>query len=169
MTARRIIVSVSLVIIAAAVQTTLFVDFRPFDIAPALVALVVIAVSRHLSAEIAMLIGFGIGLFLDLLSESPLGLWALVMTTVAFLTVRLRDRTEDDPVLLGIGVFAVSLGALALFSVLGTIFGEKTLADSSIVRKIVLPAAYNTLLALVVLPLTTWLVAGGRTRSGWEL
>jgi hypothetical protein len=88
---------------------------------------------------------------------------------VAFLTVRLRDRTEDDPVLTGIGVFAVSLGALALFSVLGTIFGEKTLADSSVVRKIVLPAMYNTLLALAVLPFTTWLVAGGRTRSGWDL
>lgn len=169
MIARRIILAVSLVVIAAAVQTTLFVDFRPFDVAPALVVLTVIAVSRHLEGEAAVAIGFGIGVFLDLLSESPLGLWALVMTTVAFATVRLRDRTEDDPVLLGVGVFALSLGALALFSVLGTIFGEKTLADAGIVRKIVLPSVYNTLLALVVLPVTTWLLVGGRPRSGWEL
>jgi rod shape-determining protein MreD len=168
-TTRRIILSISLVIIAAAVQTTLFVDFRPFDVAPAVVVLTVVAVSRHLPGEAAVAIGFGIGVLLDLLSESPLGLWALVMTTLAFTTVRLRDRSEDDPVLLGIGVFALSLGALALFAILGTIFGEKTLADSGIVRKIVLPSLYTTLLALVVLPVTTWLLVGGRVRSGWEL
>ncbi len=169
MTARRVVLSIALVVIAAAVQTTFFVDFRPFDVAPAVVVLTLIAVSRHLEGEVAVAIGFGIGIFLDLLSESPLGLWALVMTTVAFMTVRLRDRSEDDPVLLAVGVFAISLGALALFSILGTIFGEKTLADSSIVLKIVLPAAYNTLLALLVLPVTTWLLAGGRGRSEWQL
>jgi rod shape-determining protein MreD len=69
-------------ILAVAVQTTLFARFRPFDAAPALVMLVVLAFARHLPSEYALLMGFGAGLFQDLLAETPLGLWALVLTAV---------------------------------------------------------------------------------------
>ncbi|MFH2073476.1 MAG: hypothetical protein ABIJ75_11560, partial [Actinomycetota bacterium] len=102
------------------------------------------------------------------LSESPLGLWALVHTVVIFVVVRFRERTEDDPLILGFGVFLLTAGALTLFAILGTIFGEKTLADASIVRKIVLPAAYNTVLAAAVLPGASRLM-GAHRRSGWDL
>jgi rod shape-determining protein MreD len=165
---RRIILSVVLLIVAVALQTTLFADLRPLDAAPALALLVLVAVSRHLREEPALLVAFGTGLFLDMLSETPLGLWALVATTLAFVIVKLRDRSEDDPLILGIGVFVLTAGALTLFSVLGTIFGEKTLADAGIVRKIVLPAVYNTVLAGLILPGVTW-VLGIRRRSGWDL
>ena len=58
---RRIAVAVSSIIAAAALQTTLFVRFRPFDAAPALVLLVVIALARHLPAEFALFTGFAAG------------------------------------------------------------------------------------------------------------
>lgn len=140
-------------IVAVGLQTTLFSRIRPFDTAPALVLLVVMAFSRYLLAEYALLNGFATGLFLDLLSETPLGLWALVMTTVAFAVLRFRDRFEDDFGLLAPFVFVVSVGGLTMFSVLGTIFGEKTLADASIVKRLVLPAVYNVVLAPLVLPI----------------
>lgn len=165
---RRIIVSAVLLVAAVALQTTLFAELRPLDSAPALTLLVLIAAARHLPDQPALLLGFGSGLFLDLLAESPLGLWALVHTMVAFLVLRLRERSEDDPLLLALGVFGFTVLALTVFAVLGTIFGEKTLADSGIVRKIVLPAAYNTVLAAAVLPGMTRLVGVGR-RSGWDL
>jgi rod shape-determining protein MreD len=165
---RRVLISSALLIGAVALQTTLFSDLRPLDAAPALAMLVLMAVCRHLRGEPALFIGFGSGLFMDLLAESPLGLWALVMTTVAFVVVRVRDRTEDDPLILAFGVFVLTAGALTLFAVLGTIFGEKTLADAGIVRKIVLPAAYNTVLAGLVLPLVSRLL-GTHRRSGWDL
>ena len=163
---RRVIWSIVLVVAAVALQTTLFEDFRPLDTAPALTLLVLIAVGRHLEPQPALLVGFGSGLFLDLLSESPLGLWALVHTIAVFVVLRFRDRTEDDPLVLGIGVLVVTAASLTLFAVLGTIFGEKTLADAGIVRKIVLPSAFNTVLALGVLPGISWLM-GARRRSGW--
>ena len=165
---RRVLISAALLIGAVALQTTLFSDLRPLDASPALALLVLIAVSRHLAGEPALLIGFGAGLFMDLLAESPLGLWALVMTTAAFVVLRVRDRTEDDPLILAFGVFALTAAALTLFAVLGTIFGEKTLADAGIVRKIVLPAAYNTVLAGLVLRLVSRLL-GTHRRSGWDL
>ena len=165
---RRVLISAALLIGAVALQTTLFADLRPLDAAPALALLVLMSVCRHLRGEPALLIGFGAGLLQDLLAESPLGLWALVMTTVAFVVLRVRDRTEDDPLVLAFGVFALTAAALTLFAVLGTIFGEKILADAGIVRKIVLPAAYNTVLAGLVLPFVSRLL-GTHRRSGWDL
>jgi ACR3 family arsenite efflux pump ArsB len=66
-------------------------------------------------------------------------------------------------------VFLVSFGALALYALLGTIFGEQTLADAQVVRKMLLPAVYNTILAPLVLPPLTRLIgerSGGR--RGWN-
>jgi rod shape-determining protein MreD len=167
---RRTALAVALVILAAALQTTLFIRLRPFGVAPALVVLVVLAASRHLGPIEAELLGFGTGLLLDLLSETALGLWALVCTSVAFVTVRLRRRLEDDMALLAPGVFVISLAALALYALLGTIFGQQTLADAQVVRKMLLPAAYNTVLAAGVLPLVTRLIGSRSARGmGWEL
>jgi hypothetical protein len=45
---RRTALAVALVILAVALQTTLFVKVRLFGVAPALVLLAVLAVSRHL-------------------------------------------------------------------------------------------------------------------------
>ena len=162
---RRTAATVLMILVAAALQTTLFVRLRPFDAAPALVLLVVIALARHLSPEFALLAGFSAGLLQDLLSDSALGLWALTFTTVAYAVVRLRDRMEEDFTLFGPFVFAVTAAAITLFAVLGTIFGEKTLADAGLWRKIVLPSLYNALLAGLVLPLGTWALGVSRSRA----
>ena len=160
--------AVALALLGVALQTTLFVRFRPFDATPALAVLLVLALARHLGRVESLVLGFGTGLLLDLLSETALGLWALVATTVAFVTVRLRHRFEDDVTLLVPGVFLISFGALALYGLLGTIFGEQTLADAQVVRKMLLPAVYNTVLAMVVLPPVTKLVGErGRSRATW--
>lgn len=165
---RRTALAVAVALLGVALQTTLFVRFRPFDASPALALLVVLALARHLGRVEALLLGFGTGLLLDLLSETALGLWALVATTVAFVTVRLRHRFEDDVTLLVPGVFLISFGALALYGLLGTIFGEQTLADAQVVRKMLLPAVYNTVLAAVILPPVTKLVGQrARGRAAW--
>jgi rod shape-determining protein MreD len=149
---RRAIVAGLLIFVAATLQTTLFVDVRIFGSAPALVILVVISLSRHLRPEFALFAGFGAGLFEDLLSQSALGLWALTLTTVSYFVVRVRDRMEGEYGLVAPFVFALTAGGLALFAVLGTIFGERTLADSGFLAKIILPAAFNVALAAGVLP-----------------
>lgn len=166
---RRTAVAVALALLGVALQTTLFVRFRPFGATPALALLVVLALARQMGPVESVVLGFGTGLLLDLLSETALGLWALIAATVAFITVRLRHRFEDDVTLLIPGVFLVTFGALALYGLLGTIFGQQTLADAQVVRKMLLPAVYNTVLAAVVLPPVTKLVgARARSRVGWE-
>lgn len=166
---RRTAVAVALVILGVALQTTLFVRLRPFGASPALALLITLAVSRHLGRVPSLLVGFSTGLLLDLLSETALGLWALVLTTVAFATVRLRRRFEDDVTLLVPGVFLISFAALAMYALLGTIFGEQTLADAQVVRKMLLPAVYNVILTPLVLPPITRLVGVRGGRPGWDL
>ena len=87
------------------------------------------------------------------------------MTTVAFSVLRFRDRFEDDFGLIGPFVLVVSIGGLALFSVLGTIFGEKTLADAGILKKLALPAVYNVILAPLILPLIPLTLGISRRRD----
>jgi rod shape-determining protein MreD len=149
---RRATIAVVAIVVAAALQTTLFVRLRVFDAAPALVLLVVISLARHLRPEFALFAGFGAGLLEDLLSSSALGLWALTLTTVAYLVLRVRERMEGDYSLIAPFVFAFTAGGIALFAVLGTIFGEQTLADAGVLRKIVMPALLNVALAALILP-----------------
>lgn len=149
---RPVLVSLTLVVGAVVLQTTLFGPGRlqPFGAAPNLVLLVVIACARYLDPEPALLVGFTGGLLMDLLSGSPLGLWAMVMTAVAYAALRLRRRAEDS-VLLGIaGVFLLTVLGQVLFVTFGTFFGQRFFEDPALVRKILLPAVYNAVLAPVV-------------------
>lgn len=170
MKTRRVLIASGVLLAAVVLQTSLFARIRPFDVAPALVLVVVIGYARHLQAETAILLGFGAGLVQDLMAVSPLGLWALVMSSAAYVVVRFRDRLEEDFGLITPFVFAVSFGALALFAVLGTIFGEKTLADGGMVKKLLVPAIYNVVLSFAVLPFVAWTIgATRRVRSEFHL
>jgi rod shape-determining protein MreD len=168
MRARHVAGVIFVVLVTAAIQTTLFAQLRPFDAVPALVLLIVIGYARLLRPEFALFLGFSAGLMHDLLSESPLGLWALVLTTVAYSVLNFRDRFEEDFGSVGPLVFVFTVGGLILFVVLGTVFGEKTLADAGLVKKIILPSIYNVALTPLIFPVTAWTVGLSRKRAGAE-
>jgi rod shape-determining protein MreD len=157
-----------MVVVAVVLETTLFGDGRiqPFGARPNLVAVVVIATVRHLETEPGLLVGFTAGLLMDLLGGSPLGLWAMVMTVLAYLTIRLRHRADDGVLSVAIGVFALTFLANALFVLAGTLFGQRLLTDLDVVRLMLLPSLYNMLLAAAMLPLATRLM-GARRVDSW--
>lgn len=163
-------VTLALVVVAAILQTTLFGDGRvqPLGASPALVTLVVIATVRHLDAEPGLLVAFTAGLLMDLLGASPLGLWAMAMTTVGYLTQRLRHHADRGIILVTAGVFGLAFLGNALFSVAGTLFGQRTLSDPDLLRLMVLPALYTTILAAAVLPAVSRLLVRRREAS-WSL
>ena len=165
MRTRAIGLSLLAAAIAVLLQTTLFAQVRLFDVAPDLVMLTVIAVARRLEAEPAVLLGFTSGLAVDLLGSSPLGLWALVLTLIAYATVRTRDRFDINIVATGIAVALLSLLGVALVVVIGTLFGEASFRDPNVFRKILLVPVYNLVLGVVVLPLVALLVGGRRRRE----
>lgn len=162
MSGRSISIALTIGIVAVVLQTTLFVDLRPFGASPNLPLLAVIAVSRHLDPDPAVLFGFSVGLFTDLLGSSPLGMWALVMTVAAYVTLRARSRLEEAPVAGALLVAVLTLVGEVLFLLLGTLFGLKLLSQAGLPRLLALTALYTTVLAPAVLPGVSWLLAPRR-------
>ncbi|MFQ5966903.1 MAG: rod shape-determining protein MreD [Acidimicrobiia bacterium] len=162
---RQILISLGAVLVAVLIQTTLFRRVQPYGVAPDLVLLVVIGAARWLDPEPAVLLGFTGGLLLDLLGSTPLGLRALVMTLVAFGTLRFRRYFEENPITLLGAIGALSLVGVLLLAVIGTLFGERTFSDVDVWRRIVLVPAYNVIAGIVVLPLLTRLLRPVRTRG----
>ncbi|MDE0171570.1 MAG: rod shape-determining protein MreD [bacterium] len=157
MTVWRLVVSLTLVLVAVLVQTTIFRAVRPFDVSPDILLLMVIACGQWLKPEAAVLLGFVGGLMLDLFGTAPLGLHALAYTLAAYATVRVGDRFNYGLYFAVSAVGGITFVGIATVALIGTLFGEGTLASPGIVRTLVLVPAYNTVLALAVLPMTTWL------------
>ncbi len=165
MRTRVIGLSLAAAALAVIIQTTLFAQVRIFGVAPDLVMVTVIALARRLDAEPAVLLGFTSGLAMDLLGSSPLGLRALVLTLIAYATVRTRDRFEGNVLATGAAVVLLSLLGVVLIVVIGTLFGEASFRDPDVFRKILLVPLYNLVLAIGVLPLTTLVVTGRRRKE----
>ena len=169
MRARPVAISLGLVVLAVILQTTVFTTGRiqPLGAAPNLVLLVVIACARYLDAEPALLVAFTAGLLMDLLAGTPLGLWAISLTVVAYLTYRTKRRAEDGALWIVVGVFVLTVTGQFLYVLLATLFGQNALGDPELVRKLFLPAVYNVILAAPVF----WVVRAAvrpRERS-WAL
>lgn len=168
MSGRSVAFSLALVVLAVAIQTTLFGDGRlqPLGASPLLVLVVVLGCVRYLEPEPALLLGFTGGLLLDLLGGSPLGLWAMVHLVAAYIGLRLRHRADDGVVVVAVGVFLVALLGQALFLMASTLFGQRLLATTGIVKQLILPALYSVVVAGVVLPGVTF-VLRERTVGTW--
>ena len=147
-------------LLAVILQTTVFP--RPFGSSPNLVLLVVIGIGLYMDSEVAVVTGFIGGLLNDLVGDTILGLWALVITVVAYAASQYRYRAEGNLVRMVLGVFGLTIIGQLLFGLIGTLFGQGFLADTSLIFGVVLTGALTLLLATVVLPLVSRLVAGGR-------
>ena len=165
MRTRAIGLSLLAAALAVILQTTLFAQVRIFEVAPDLVMLTVIALARRLDAEPAVLLGFTSGLAMDLLGSSPLGLRALVLTVIAYATVRTRDRFDVNVVATGVAVLLLSLLGVVLLVVIGTLFGEASFRDPYVFRKILLIPFYNLVLAVGIFPLFSLMLVGRRRRE----
>ncbi|MCB1247750.1 MAG: rod shape-determining protein MreD [Acidimicrobiia bacterium] len=149
----RVVISLLAVVVALVLQTTVFGDggIRPFGVAPALVTLVVIALGPYIETEYHLLLGFTAGLLTDLMGSGTLGLWAMTLTTVAYVSARLRTQIQENLVVQMAIVFGLTVLGQVLFVLLGTLFGQNLVGDSSLVAKIFLPALWNLVLAVPVL------------------
>jgi rod shape-determining protein MreD len=165
MRTRAIGLSLLAAALAVILQTTLFAQVRFFEVAPDLVMLTVIAVARRLDAEPAVLLGFTSGLAMDLLGSSPLGLRALVLTVIAYATVRTRNRFDINVLATGMAVVLLSLLGVVLIVVIGTLFGEASFRDPNVFRKILLIPVYNLVLAVAIFPFSTLVLVGRRRRE----
>ena len=169
MSGRDIGISLLFVVLAVVAQTAVFGDGRinPLGVSPAVVIVVVLAFARYLDPEPAVLLGFTGGMLIDLLGGSPLGLWAISYTVAVYIALRFKDRSEDGPATLAVGIVGLTLVANALFLIVGTLFGERFFTSTAFIKNMVVPAFYNLPIALIVFPLATRLI-GSRRNYIWS-
>lgn len=114
-----------------------------------------------------MLLGFSAGLLTDLLGNTLLGVWALVLTVAAYVTVRIRPRVEGNTFLTLASIFVLTVGGELLYATLGTLFGQQVFSDVNAFKKVLLAAVYNLILAIGVLPLTARLMRRDPAAGVW--
>jgi len=148
------------------IQTTLFGESRidPFGAAPNVVLLLVMICAAYLEPEPALLVAFTTGLLTDLLGGSTIGLWAIAMVVVAYVTLRTRRRIDDGVIVVAAGVLALSVLGQAIFAIASTLFGQQVFADPGWYRQIVLPSLYNVVASLILIPIVSRVMGGRQVR-----
>ncbi len=141
------------VAVALVVQTTVFGRLRVFGVAPDVVMLAVIVASLRLRGEVALLLGFLAGLGFDALSSTAIGLRAFVLTAVALMAVRTRHRADIGPLVAAGWAALITLGGIALFVILGSLFGQFDFALGEGVRRVVIVPILNLAIALMLSPI----------------
>lgn len=164
---RRLNIALVFAVVAVLLQTTLFVELRPFGVAPDFALLVVIVGALFLGEEAILVLGFTAGLLTDLLGNTLLGIWALVFTVIAFTAARFRYRVEGSVPAMAVGVFVLTAAGQLLFAVVGTLFGQQVFSDTGVIKKILLAAVYNLILAPLLVAVSSRLLQDrARTREG---
>jgi rod shape-determining protein MreD len=166
MSGKHIIFALLLTLGGLVVQTTLFGESRidPFGAAPNVVLLLVMICAAYLEPEPALLVAFTTGLLTDLLGGSTIGLWAIAMVVVAYVTLRVRRRIDDGVIVVAAGVLALSVLGQAIFAIASTLFGQQVFADPGWYRQIVLPSIYNVAMSVLLIPIVSRVMGGRQVR-----
>ncbi|MFA9430863.1 rod shape-determining protein MreD [Egicoccus sp. AB-alg2] len=149
----RVLVVGLLLVTAAVLQTALFPFFTLAGFRPDLLLLVTLAVGLRDGPLAGLRVGFAAGLLTDLLvSESPVGLAALVYTAIGFTVGLARPYLAPEsitaPVILA---FLSGLLGTAAYGVVALLLGEDRTTPLMLAQASVAVALYNTLLAPIVL------------------
>ena len=157
------------VVIALVVQTTVFGPGRihPLGVSPALVTLVVIVVAPYIEPEYHLLLGFTAGILMDLTGSGTLGLWAMSLTAVAYVAGRLREPLSHGLLAIGAAVFGLTVLGQVSYVVLGTLFGQNTIAEPQLIAKIFLPAIWNLVLTYPIV--YAFKIVFKQTERGWAV
>src|SRR5918998_1419338 len=98
MTTLRWLVALAAVTLALVLQVSFFPHLAWQGVVPNLCLLVVVAAALTIEAPFALLLGFTAGVALDLAppADHVAGRWALALTVVAFLAVRVRQDVRPS-------------------------------------------------------------------------
>jgi rod shape-determining protein MreD len=144
---------------AAIIQIAAVSQFPLFGINADVTPLVVASAGLLSGAVAGSLLGFGMGLFVDLALVQTLGVSALVYTLVGYGAGRLRELRAPQATFTPLGVGAVATAAATIgFSVLEFLLGVDAPVSFLLVRQTLATIVLNTLISLPVYALVRrWL------------
>lgn len=162
MNVRKALIGAAGVVGAIVLQTTFFGRLTIAGIAPDAVLIAVLLFAVRQRSEGTIVFAFLSGLLFDALSSTALGLRAAVYTSVAFLAIRTIERMDSGPVTVSAWVGLMTLGGVVLFLIVGSLFGQVTLDPGEAMRRVILVPIYNLVLALLLTPVISRLLAPSR-------
>lgn len=159
MRARTILIALASLLVAVVAQTTLFSRFQ--YVTPDLVLLLVILfAATDMRREGVLVLAFSGGLVVDLLSSTVMGLRAAVFTVIGFVAIRTAHRMDIGPVAVALWVGILTFFGVALFLLLGTLFGQGGLVATGLGRRLVLVPLTNLVFSFPLAPLLNRMISG---------
>lgn len=147
--------------VALVLQASLFSHLAVRGVVPDLVLLVVVAAGLSYGSELGLVAGFGAGLLLDLAppADHVVGRWALALMAVGYVAGRLSAPgrpllTQWWPV-----AAACAFVGTSVFALSGLLLRDPYVGVGELLRVEVVSLVWDVALALVVVPLTTALLA----------
>lgn len=161
---RQIAVAVLAVVLAIALELTIFARLDFPGATPPLLVVVVCALAMSMGPIPGAIIGFGAGLAMDVAppNDGLIGLNALVLLVVGF-SVGYLYYAAERPVLLTLGVVALAAGAvpLAVAAVSATL-GSTRVIWESVPAMVVASIVYALIMTPFIVPGLSWLVRKAR-------
>jgi rod shape-determining protein MreD len=153
MTRFRAPIALVAVVVALVLQVSLFPHLAWQGVVPNLCLLVVVAAALTINAPSALLLGFAAGVALDLAppADHVAGRWALALTVVAFLAVRVRQDVRPTAVAVVATVAAASFVGTSIFALTGLLLGDSW-SVAELLRVVGIAVVWDVLLTPFVLP-----------------
>jgi rod shape-determining protein MreD len=168
----RVAAGLLAVVVALALQVSLFPHLAWHGVVPNLVLLVVVAAALSRGPGLALPLAFVAGVLLDLAppADHVAGRWALALVLAAWVASRVRQDTRPTtPVVLAC-VATCSFVATSVFALTGLVLGEPVGSVPEILTVVGVAVLWDLLLTPFVLPVTMRLFdrvgATGRERAG---
>ena len=154
MTQMRWATALLAVAVALVLQVSVFPHIAWQGVVPNLCLLVVVAAGLTLEAPFVLVLGFATGVALDLAppADHIAGRWALAMTLVAFLVVRMRQDVKPTAMAVVATVAAASFVASSLFALTGILLSDPAMSVGRLLGVVMVAVAWDVLLTPFVLP-----------------
>lgn len=149
------------VLLCLVLHTTLLNEIRIAGVMPDVMLLVAVAAGLEAGPGYGAVIGFASGMLADLLLPTPLGLSALVFTLIGYIVgLAKAGLLRDSPWFPVAVAFVASSAGVALFALIGSMIGETGLVNAHLATIMLVVGITNAVLALPVLRLMRWSLAG---------
>jgi rod shape-determining protein MreD len=150
------------VAVAFIIQQTLLSNLEVAGAQPELMFLVVVLVAMEGGPTKGAVVGFAVGLLIDLFVQTPFGLSALTLTLIGYGMGLAWEAVVEVGRWLTPGAAAVgSAGAVVLYAVLDALLGNTAVLHQGLVPIVVVVGAVNGVLAVPGAPIIRWSLGVG--------
>ena len=150
----RVVAATLGVILALALQVSVFPHFAWEGVVPKLVLLVVVGAALAHGEEFGIVLGFGAGLLLDLAppADHVAGRWALALMLVGYVAGRMRASGSPTLVAMVGTAAACSFVGTSTFALTGLLLRDSSVGVPGLIEVLLVALVWDLVLALLVLP-----------------